>query len=61
MGSVKHLRVAIEYLNNYPTRLIREPGSEKWGLAPAEAILLERVEARASTKYKRLVGENEET
>ncbi|PKY47852.1 hypothetical protein RhiirA4_463230 [Rhizophagus irregularis] len=58
---VKHLRVAIEYLNNYPTRLIREPGSVKWGLAPAEAILLERVEARASTKYKRLVGENEET
>ncbi|PKY53441.1 hypothetical protein RhiirA4_426020 [Rhizophagus irregularis] len=57
---VRHLRVAVEYLNNYPTRLIREPGSEKWGLAPAKAILLERVESRPSLKYKRPVGKDEE-
>ncbi|CAG8592144.1 20672_t:CDS:2 [Cetraspora pellucida] len=27
---VKHLPKVIDYLNNYPTRLIRAPGSSKW-------------------------------
>jgi len=27
---VRYLPKAIDYLNNYPTRLIREPGSSKW-------------------------------
>ncbi|CAJ0893413.1 17245_t:CDS:2, partial [Entrophospora sp. SA101] len=57
---VKYLPEVIDYLNNYPTRLIRAPGSSKWGLAPAKAIKLERVESRPSTKYKRPVGKNEE-
>ena len=57
---VKHLPKVIDYLNNYPTRLIRAPGSSKWGLAPNEAIKLEKVESRPSTKYKRPVGKNEE-
>ena len=26
---VRYIPVVIDYLNNYPTRLIREPGSEK--------------------------------
>src|SRR5213075_1886905 len=56
---VKYLPEVINYLNNYPTRLIRAPGSSKWGLAPAIAIGLERVESRPSTKYKRSVGNNE--
>jgi len=38
---VRFLPVVINYLNNYPTRLIREPGSEKWGLEPVKAIALE--------------------
>ncbi|CAJ0634266.1 2552_t:CDS:2, partial [Entrophospora sp. SA101] len=57
---VKYLPEVIDYLNNYPTRLIRAPGSSKWGLAPAKAIKLERVDSRPSTKYKRPVGKNEE-
>ncbi|CAJ0904889.1 8473_t:CDS:2, partial [Entrophospora sp. SA101] len=57
---VKYLPEVIDYLNNYPTRLIRAPGSSKWGLAPAKAIKLERVESRPYTKYKRPVGKNEE-
>ena len=56
---VRYLPEAINYLNNYPIRLIREPGSEKWGLEPVKAIALERVESRPSTKYKRLVGQDE--
>ncbi|CAJ0877969.1 1825_t:CDS:2 [Entrophospora sp. SA101] len=57
---VKYLPEVIDYLNNYPTRLIRAPGSSKWGLAPIKAIKLEKVESRPSTKYKRPVGKNEE-
>ncbi|CAJ0905503.1 9806_t:CDS:2 [Entrophospora sp. SA101] len=57
---VKYLPEVINYLNNYPTRLIRAPGSKKWGLAPIKAIKLEKVESRPSTKYKRPVGKNEE-
>jgi hypothetical protein len=53
---VRHLPKAIDYLNNYPTRLIRKPGSSKWGLAPSVAILLEMVESRPSIKSKRPVG-----
>src|SRR5437879_4934177 len=49
---VKHLPKVLEYLNNYPTRLIRAPGSKKWGLAPIKVIRLDRVESRPSTKYK---------
>ena len=49
---VKYLPEVIDYLNNYPTRLIRAPGSTKWGLAPKLAIRLEQVESRPSTKYK---------
>ena len=57
---VKYLPEVINYLNNYLTRLIRAPGSSKWGLAPKEAIKLEKVESRPSTKYKRPVGKYEE-
>src|SRR5438128_11039909 len=53
------LTKVLDYLNNYPTRLIIAPGSSRWGLAPAIAITLERVESRPSTKYKRPVGNNE--
>ncbi|GBB91842.1 hypothetical protein RclHR1_19240009 [Rhizophagus clarus] len=56
---VRYLPEAIDYLNNYPTCLIREPGSVKWGLEPVKAIALERVESRPSTKYKRSVGKDE--
>ncbi|CAJ0906526.1 17822_t:CDS:2 [Entrophospora sp. SA101] len=56
---VKYLPEVINYLNNYPTRLIKAPGSKKWGLAPIKAIKLEKVESRPSTKYKRLVGRDE--
>ncbi|PKC00114.1 hypothetical protein RhiirA5_382689 [Rhizophagus irregularis] len=56
---VRYLPEAIDYLNNYPTRLIREPGSEKWGFEPVKAIALDRVESRPSTKYKRPVGKDE--
>ena len=58
---VRYLPKAINYLNNYPTRLIREPGFSKWGLAPSVAILLEKVNSRPSIKSKRPVGKNEET
>src|SRR4051812_6706349 len=58
---VRYIPVVIDYLNNYPTRLIREPGSEKWGLEPVKAIALERVESRPFTKYKRPVGRDEIT
>src|SRR6266496_2318392 len=58
---VRHLPKIVDYLNNYPTRLIRELGSEKWGLKPVKAIALERVKSRPSTKYKRLVGKDEIT
>src|SRR5436190_3180703 len=56
---VRYLPETIDYLNNYPTCLIREPGSEKWGLELVKAIALERVESRPSTKYKRPVGQDE--
>ncbi|GBC04250.1 hypothetical protein RclHR1_05590005 [Rhizophagus clarus] len=56
---IRYLPEAIDYLNNYPTHLIREPGSVKWGLEPVKAIALERVESRPSTKYKRPVGKDE--
>src|SRR3954463_7292892 len=56
---VRYLPEAIDYLNNYPTRLIRELGSEKWELEPVKAIALERVKSRPSTKYKRPVGKDE--
>ncbi|CAJ0756029.1 15974_t:CDS:1, partial [Entrophospora sp. SA101] len=56
---VKYLPEVINYLNNYPTRLIKAPGSKKWGLAPIKAINLEKVESRPSTKYKRPVGRDE--
>ena len=56
----KHLPKVLEYLNNYPTRLIRAPGSKKWGLAPVKAIRLDRVESRPSTKYKHSVGKDKE-
>ena len=58
---VRHLQMVIDYLNNYPTRLIREPGTKKWGFAPIKAIMLEKVESRPSTKYKRPVGKDEIT
>ncbi|CAJ0886419.1 12207_t:CDS:2 [Entrophospora sp. SA101] len=56
---VKYLPEVINYLNNYATRLIKAPGSKKWGLAPIKAIKLEKVESRPSTKYKRPVGRDE--
>src|SRR5947209_20101572 len=56
---VKYLPEVIDYLNNYPTRLIRAPGSSKWNLAPIKAIKLEKVESQPSTKYKRPVGKYE--
>nr|CAG8472714.1 14232_t:CDS:2 [Entrophospora candida] len=56
---VKYLPEVINYLNNYPTRLIKAPGSKKWGLAPIKAIKLEKVESRPSMKYKRPVGRDE--
>ncbi|UZO29319.1 uncharacterized protein OCT59_022798 [Rhizophagus irregularis] len=40
-------------------RLIREPGSEKWGFEPVKAIALERVKSKPSTKYKHPVGKDE--
>ncbi len=56
---VRYIPVVIDYLNNYPTCLIRELGSEKWGLEPVKAIALDRVESKPSTKYKRPVGKDE--
>jgi len=56
---VRYIPVVIDYLNNYPTHLIREPGSEKWGLKPVKAIALERVESKLSIKYKRPIGKDE--
>src|SRR6266516_2893415 len=38
---VRYIPVVIDYLNNYPTRLIRELGSEKWELEPVKAIALD--------------------
>ncbi len=58
---VRFLPVVIDYLNNYSTCLIRELGSEKWGLKPVKTIVLERVESRLSTKYKYSVRKNEIT
>ena len=57
---VKHLSKVIDYLNNYPTHLIRAPGSSKWGLAPIKAIKLEKVESKPSIPRKHLIGKNEE-
>ncbi|RHZ76349.1 hypothetical protein Glove_198g86 [Diversispora epigaea] len=54
---VKHLPKVINYLNNYPTRLIRTSGSSKWGLEPVKAIALEKIESRYN---KRPVGKNKE-
>jgi hypothetical protein len=51
---------AIDYLNNYPTCLIREPGSLKWGLASSVEIILEKVESRPFIKSKRLIRKNKE-
>ncbi|PKY32932.1 hypothetical protein RhiirB3_394403 [Rhizophagus irregularis] len=56
---VRYIPVVIDYLNNYPTCLIQELGSEKWGLEPVKAIVLDRVESKPSTKYKRPVGKDE--
>ena len=53
---VRYLPKVLDYLNNYPIRLVRAPGFSRWGLALA--ITLKRVE---STKYKRPVGNNEIT
>ncbi len=58
---VRHLPKVVDYLNNYPTRLIRELGSSKWGLAPSEAILLEEVESKPSISSKRPIGKDEIT
>ena len=55
---VRFLPVIINYLNNYPTRLIREPESEKWRLESVKAIALERVESRPFTKYKHPVEQD---
>jgi len=52
---------AIDYLNNYSTRLIRESDSSKWGLASSVAILLEKIDSRPSIKSKRPIGKNKET
>ena len=41
---VRYIPVVIDYLNNYPTRLIRELGSEKWEFEPVKAIALDQVE-----------------
>ena len=58
---VRHLPKVVDYLNNYPTRLIRAPGTSKWGLAPSEAILLEEVESKPSISSKRPIGKDEIT
>ena len=58
---VRYIPVVIDYLNNYPTRLIREPGSEKWGLGPVKAIALNQLEFKPFTKYKHPVGKDEIT
>jgi len=55
---VRHLPKVIDYLNYYPTRLIKEPGSSKWGLTPSEAILLEEVESKPSISSKRPIGKD---
>ena len=49
---VRHLPKVVDYLNNYPTRLIREPGFSKWELMPSEAILLEEVKSKLSISSK---------
>jgi hypothetical protein len=56
---VRYLPEVINYLNNYPTCLIRAPGSKKWEFAPSEAITLEQVESRPSTSYKRPIGNSD--
>ena len=56
---VRHLLKVVNYLNNYPTCLIRELNSSKWGLAPSEAILLEEVESKPSISSKWLIGKDE--
>src|SRR5215813_2826993 len=58
---VRHLLKVVDYLNNYPTRLIRTSGSPKWGLVPSEAILLAKVESKLSISSKRLIGKEEIT
>ncbi len=50
--------MVIDYLNNYPTCLIRESGTKKWDFVPIKAIMLEKVESRSSIKYKRPVGKD---
>ena len=55
---VRHLPMVIDYLNNYPTCLIRESGTKKWDFVPIKAIMLEKVESRSSIKYKRPVGKD---
>ena len=57
---VRYIPVVVDYLNNYPTRLIWELGSEKWELEPVKAIVLDQVESRSSTKYKHPIGKDEE-
>ncbi|CAG8808572.1 6747_t:CDS:2, partial [Gigaspora rosea] len=57
---VKYLPKVINYLNNYPTRLIWAPGSSKGKLAPSEAIKLEKVESKPSISRKYAIGKNEE-
>ena len=58
---VRYLPKVVDYLNHYPTRLIREPGSSKWRLAPSEAILLEEFESKPSIISKRPIGKDEIT
>ena len=36
---VRYIPVVIDYLNNYPTHLIRGPGSEKWDLSQWKPFL----------------------
>src|SRR6266540_7057924 len=58
---VRHLPKVVDYLNYYPTHLIREPGSSKWGLASSEAILLEEVESKLSISSKQPIGKDKIT
>ncbi|GBB95436.1 hypothetical protein RclHR1_25330004 [Rhizophagus clarus] len=56
---IRYILVVIDYLNNYPMRLIQELGSKKWGLKPMKVIALEQVKFRPSTKYKRPIRKDE--
>ncbi len=58
---IRHLPKVVNYLNNYPTCLIRAPDTSKWGLVPSEAILLKEVESKPSILSKRPIGKDEIT